>query len=130
MSENHNPFHRLGKPGGEGCPLGVLPINGKDSEGNTFSAQLLDAGKEASEIELLRTIASRFGVQWGSDDLGWWAVVREAEFPSWAVWRQDDLGNEYLVEPNLTETMARKMVQDFEAKGHKQTYSCSETKQS
>jgi hypothetical protein len=36
---------------------------------------LLDAGKDASELELLRTVAAGIGIQWGHDDFGWWAVV-------------------------------------------------------
>jgi len=36
---------------------------------------LLDAGTEATELELLRTVASGLGVRWGHDDLGWWAAV-------------------------------------------------------
>jgi hypothetical protein len=48
-----------------------------------------------------------------------------ANFPSWAVWRQDDSGNKFLMEANLTEEQARSLVADFESKGHKQTYWCS-----
>ena len=38
-------------------------------------ADLLDAGTDATEVELLRTIAEGLGVRWGHDDLGWWAAV-------------------------------------------------------
>jgi hypothetical protein len=83
---------------------------------------LLDAGAEASEIELLRTIASRLGVKWGCDALGWWAVVKEIEVPTWAVWRQDDHGNSFLVEANLTKSHAENLQAELEERGHKQTY--------
>ena len=45
-------------------------------------------------------------------------------FPSWSVWRQDDSGSKFLIEAKLTEEQARKMVAEFEARGHKQTYWC------
>ena len=89
-------------------------------------AQLLDAGPEPSEVELLRTVASRLGVQWGHDDFGWWAVVGGKVFPGWAVWRQDDSGVRVLLAGNLTEDEAEAMVTDFESKGHKQTYWCTD----
>ncbi len=122
MSENHGPFHRFGEPGGPGCPVGVLPISLLDGEGKRITGSLLDAGTEATELELLRTIASRLGVKWGSDSLGWWAVVKEVEFPTWAVWRQDDHGNSFLVEANLTKTQAESLQAELEARGHKRTY--------
>jgi|GEM_PF-1226991 len=46
------------------------------------------------------------------------------DFPSWAVWRQDDSGTQFLLAANLTETQAKAVVADFESKGHKQTYWC------
>jgi hypothetical protein len=128
MPEEHGPFYRRGEPGGPGCPISVLPIQIGGSKGESIKAELLDAGEHSTEIGLLRTIASRLGVQWGHDDFGWWAVVRETEFPTWAVWRQDDAGNEYLVEANLTESRAREMVSDFDARGHKQGYWCGDTR--
>jgi len=90
-----------------------------------FEAQLLDAGKVSTELELLRTVASRLAVRWGNDDFGWWAVVDGRGFPSWTVWRQDDSGNKFLMEANLTEAQARSLVSDFESRGHKQAYWCS-----
>jgi len=114
---NEETYHRRGEPGGPCCPLGILPVTVSD-----VAAELLDAGPEATETELLRTVASRLGVQWGHDDFGWWAVVRGSDFPGWAVWRQDDSGSKFLVGANLTEHQAQSMVADFESKGHKQTY--------
>lgn len=78
MSEGlgkHGPFHRLGEPGGLGCPVGVLPITFKGPDGFPVSANLLDAGTKATELELLRTVVQGLGVRWGHDNLGWWAVV-------------------------------------------------------
>lgn len=45
---------------------------------------------------------------------------------SWAVWRQDDSGNRFLVEANLTEERAKRLVGDLESTGHKQTYWCTD----
>ena len=42
--------------------------------------------------------------------------------PTWAVWRQDDHGNSFLVEANLTQTQADDLQAQLEARGHKQTY--------
>ena len=75
MSEQHGPYHRQGEPGGKGCAVGVLPISLRAPDGSLIAAWLLDAGTEASELELLRTVAARLGVCWGHDDLGWWAAV-------------------------------------------------------
>lgn len=40
----------------------------------------------------------------------------------WSVWRQDDWGQEYLVEAGLTQAQAEALAQDLENRGHKQTY--------
>jgi UDP-N-acetyl-2-amino-2-deoxyglucuronate dehydrogenase len=41
---------------------------------------------------------------------------------TWAVWRTDDTGNTFLVRDNLTHEEALRLVAEFEARGHKQTY--------
>jgi hypothetical protein len=79
MSEKYGPYHRRGEPGGPGCPVGVLPISLKGPDGALLSAFLFDAGTEATELELLRTVAARVGIRWGHDDLGWWAAVPNHE---------------------------------------------------
>ena len=82
MGEQHRrygPYHRTGEPGGPGCKVGTLSIMLKGPEGKPIPAYLLDAGTEASELELLRTVAQSLGVRWGRDDLGWWAVVAQQE---------------------------------------------------
>jgi hypothetical protein len=75
MSESHDPYHRLGEPGGPGCEVTALPIQFKQPDGTSGSGHLLDAGPDASELELLRTVAQGLGVKWGVDQHGWWAVV-------------------------------------------------------
>ncbi|WP_265594201.1 hypothetical protein [Haloferula sp. BvORR071] len=122
METQYGPYHRLGEPGGPGCPLSALPVHTADSTGKQSPATLLDAGQAASELEMLRSVAAGMGVRWGHDESGWWAVVPREEFPTWAVWRQDDHGNLYLVHANITESDARWRVADYEARGHKQTY--------
>jgi len=75
MADQYGPYHRLGEPGGPGRAVAALPISARNPDGSLFSADLLDAGKEATEVELLRNIVEHFGVRWGHDDFGWWAVV-------------------------------------------------------
>lgn len=70
-----NVYHRLGEPGGAGCPLSTLDVTYNNVDGKNVSADLCSAGKNASELEMLRTVAHKLGVKWGEDDLGWWAVV-------------------------------------------------------
>lgn len=79
MTTESGPYHRIGEPGGPGCPVSSLPIKAVASDGSRTTAVLLDAGTEATELELLRTVSSGLGIRWGHDDLGWWAVVPTAE---------------------------------------------------
>ncbi len=44
------------------------------------------------------------------------------EQATWAVNRQDDNGNRYVVQRGLTRTEAERLVAQFEARGHKQVY--------
>lgn len=41
---------------------------------------------------------------------------------NWCVWRTDDAGNTFLVRDELTRAEAERLVAEFEARGHKQTY--------
>lgn len=41
---------------------------------------------------------------------------------NWAVYRQDDNGNKYLVEKGLTRDAAEKLAAELESHGHKQLY--------
>ena len=75
MSQEEKRYHRLGEPGGPGCPVSALPITMRCADGTEIPGHLLDAGTEASELELLRTVANGLGVRWGHDDFGWWAAV-------------------------------------------------------
>jgi hypothetical protein len=76
----HGAYHRTGVPGGPDCSLGSLEISLKQSDGSLKKAYLLNTDPAASEVEMLRTIAHALGVQWGHDDLGWWATIpREGE---------------------------------------------------
>jgi hypothetical protein len=47
--------------------------------------------------------------------------------PTWSVWRQDDNGNVFMVKSGLTEAEALRLVAEYEAKGHKQTYWAKES---
>lgn len=78
MDELYGPYHRIGEPGGPGCPVVSLPITMKAEDGLKIPALLLDGGLDATELELLRTVAQGMGIRWGRDDLGWWAVVPTA----------------------------------------------------
>jgi hypothetical protein len=48
--------------------------------------------------------------------------------PAWSVWRQDDNGNVALVKAGLTQTEALRLIDEYEAKGHKQTYWAQENR--
>jgi len=41
---------------------------------------------------------------------------------TWTVWRMDDAGNRFVVQDRLTRAAAERMVDEFTARGHKQTY--------
>ena len=69
------PYHRLGSPGGPGCEVSALPVVGKSPSGEMTEATLLSTHTSATEVELLRTIVHSFGIRWGHDDYGWWAVI-------------------------------------------------------
>ncbi len=123
MSDNKvSKYHRLGEPGGPGCGVGILDIEFPSANGKVKAGELLDGGKNASELELLRTVAARLGVKWGNDDLGWWAIAEKSKINTWSIWRQDDNGNRFLIERDLTEEAARNLADKMEATGHKQTY--------
>jgi len=42
--------------------------------------------------------------------------------PTWAVHRQDDNGNQFIVQTRLSRDEAERLVAEFEARGHKQVY--------
>lgn len=134
MNDNFGPYHRVGEPGGPGCKVVTLPVKLVGPNDTTFDAFLFDAGKEPTELELLRTVAHSTGVHWGKDDLGWWAAVpavnldQPAEQPDpspseWSVLRLDDNGNSFEIARHLTRDSAEEIVRQFEISGHKQTYS-------
>ncbi len=98
---------------------------------------MLTALDDGGEVELLRATAEKMGIQWGRDDGGWWALMPAADgrgpamvWPTveidgdkgWAVWRQDDNGNRFLVRDALSKDDAHQTALRFEARGHKQTY--------
>ncbi|WP_294221540.1 hypothetical protein [Prosthecobacter sp.] len=128
---NHGPFHRRGAPGGPGCEVSALPISGRrPGSDQVIEACLLDAGETATELELVRTVASGLGVVWGQDDLGAWAVVpnepRSAfatspdpptELPH-ALYREDDNGARFLIARYATQAKAAELARG----GHKQGY--------
>lgn len=132
---NLGPFHRRGVPGGPGAEVTVLPIAGRASGSErVIEASLLDAGETASELELLRTVASGLGVLWGQDDLGTWAVVpnepRSAfiaepapagELPH-ALYREDDNGARFLIARYATQAEAEAKAAELARGGHKQGY--------
>ncbi len=45
-----------------------------------------------------------------------------ASEPTWAVHRQDDNGNRYVVQTGLTREAAEQLAAELEARGHKQVY--------
>ncbi len=139
-------YHRLGAPGGPACRVVTLPVQGRGSDGTFMDAALLDAGTEASEVELLRAVAHGLGVQWGHDEFGWWAAVpatpashfssagtgttdaEETPPPSdsasapHALFREDDNGARFLIAHFPTRALAEQRAQDLAHGGHKQHY--------
>lgn len=115
-------YHRIGEPGGPGCPVGILDVEFTGPTADRIPGELLDGGKDSTELELLRTVASRLGVKWGQDEFGWCAALEKSKVTDWTVWRQDDNGQKYVVEANLNETDASLLVAELEASAHKQTY--------
>lgn len=132
----YGPFHRLGGPGGAGCRVAVLAVTGKAPDGTMAKASLLDAGSGASEIELLRTVASGLGVTWGQDENGWWAAVpadpisqfvslhanTETTPDSYALFRTDDNGVTFPVAEFRTREEAERKASELAQGGHKQHY--------
>jgi len=41
---------------------------------------------------------------------------------TWTVWRMDETGNRFVVKNRLTREAAERLVEEFTARGHKQTY--------
>lgn len=124
----HGPFHRLGTPGGPGCQVAILPVQGRASDGTTIDGSLLDSGIDASSVELLRTVASGLGVRWGHDDFGWWAAVPHtpvSQFhsrPRYRLFREDDNGVRFLVDCFDSEDAAERRADELAQGGHKQLY--------
>jgi hypothetical protein len=48
--------------------------------------------------------------------------ITERYEPIWAVWRQDDNGQVFLVKNGLTETDALRLVREFDSKGDEYSY--------
>ena len=50
--------------------------------------------------------------------------MKEPDMPAnhWQLKRQDDYGNQYVIAIFESKEQASKMMADYEAKGHKQTY--------
>ena len=50
-------------------------------------------------------------------------LVATRRFTSgWSVWRRDDHGGRFEIRRGLTSSDAEQLVEDFEARGHKQSY--------
>jgi hypothetical protein len=129
------PFFRSGVPGGPGAQVSILPISGRASGSDkVIEASLLDAGETATELELLRTVASGLGVVWGRDELGVWAVVPNeprsafatAQEPAielpYALYREDDNGARFLIARYATQAEAEAKAAELARGGHKQAY--------
>ncbi|MDB6136745.1 MAG: hypothetical protein JWM59_4988 [Verrucomicrobiales bacterium] len=132
----YGPFHRLGSPGGPGCRVAVLPVQGRTPGGALTEGSLLDGGEAASELELLRTVAAGLGVHWGHDSLGWWAAVpqvpvsgftsrgegQQGQDLRYALFREDDNGARFLIGYFDSEEKAEQRAAELAHGGHKQHY--------
>lgn len=128
----YGPFHRLGTPGGPGCRVTMIPVQGKAPDGTITDGSLLDAGSEAPEIELLRTVASGLGVIWGHDEFGWWAAVPSSPTSKFAaasssstrhsLFREDENGARFLIDHFDSRDAAERRAAELAHGGHKQHY--------
>jgi hypothetical protein len=110
----------------------MIPVQGKAPDGTIKDASLLDAGSEALEIELLRTVASGLGVIWGHDEFGWWAAVPSSPMSKFAVasssptryslFREDDNGARFLIDHFDSRDEAERRAAELAHGGHKQHY--------
>lgn len=131
----YGPFHRRGEPGGPGCPVKAIAVQGRTPGGDLVEAFLLDAGEQSTELELLRTVAAQIGVHWGHDDFGWWAAVPRLASPHFAgaisepavvnrhaLYREDDNGARFLIAEFDTREEAEARAAELAHGGHKQHY--------
>ena len=49
-------------------------------------------------------------------------ALKPQEDANWSVWRIDDHGNTFVVREHLTHADAERLVAEYAARGHKQTY--------
>lgn len=133
--EEYGPYYRSGAPGGPGCRVAAIPVRAKASgTDQEINGSLLDGGPEASEVELLRTVASSLGIGWGKDEMGWWAMVPNdmrcnltssaksvSELP-FALYREDDNGARFLIDRFATRGEAEAKATELGIGGHKQYY--------
>lgn len=71
-----------------------------------------------------RDLPDHFSINKYSIDQAHWTegfITKSYEL-LWSLWRQDDNGNVFMVSSGHTETEVLRLVREFEAKGHKQTY--------
>ena len=110
----------------------MIPVQGKAPDGTITYSSLLDAGSEANEIELLRTVASGLEVIWGHDEFGWWAAVPSSptsKFAAasgsssrYALFREDDNGVRFLIAKFDSRDDAEHRAAELAEGGHKQHY--------
>lgn len=132
----HGPFYRTGTAGGAGCPVTTIPIEGKDEKGTPLSGSLLSCNLEATELELLRTVAAGLGVHWGHDEFGWWAAVPSAPTSTfvvpydpvpalvrrYALFREDDNGARFHIGTFESQAETEDRIAELAQGGHKQYY--------
>jgi hypothetical protein len=76
-----------------------------------------DASPLTCLLDLLETLSiDRSDLSWVAEE------IATSEVPTWTLWRQDDNGNEALVQSFTGYRKARAELARFEALGHKQTY--------
>lgn len=114
----------------------MIPVQGNTGDGSLVEASLLDAGPDAPEIELLRTVANGLGVVWGHDEFGWWAAVPNlptskfaaasataaASSDRHALFREDDNGARFLIDHFDSREAAEQRAAELAYGGHKQHY--------
>jgi len=88
---------------------------------SSIAYMLYDAFRKKKPEEIpVGTLASI--IEQAKKNEGPQSVQADSDKPNWSVWRQDDNGNIVLVKSGLTKPEALKIMGEYEAGGHKQTY--------
>jgi hypothetical protein len=99
------------------CGLEVLISFGQRSRHWRLHGNLPEPEHALPHLELPKECASGHPAQRRA-----WRTQSESPPESWTVWRQDDYGNQFVVDVLASERTARCLADLYEARAHKQSY--------